>query len=274
MRLGVIASLVLASLSASVQAQWQDAYRVGPKDVLGISVWGHAELSGKYTVAADGSLSFPLIGSVKAAKLTVSEIEAEIVSRLADGYLRKPQVSVEIAEYLSQRVFVIGEVRSPGPIVLTGSTTLLEALARAGSMTEQAGGEVVILRPRSGQSAAGPLPLGQDDATELGRVGVQQLRSGSISVNVPLRDGDTIFVPRAETIYVLGNVNNPGAYTIESGVTTVLRAISLAGGMSQLGSTRRVRITRIVNGRKVELKATLDDLLKPGDIVTVRTRLF
>jgi polysaccharide export outer membrane protein len=249
-------------------------YRVGPNDVLAVTVWAHSELSGKFTVANDGTISYPLIGSLKVAEQTVPEIQSQLTARLADGFLKKPQVNIEIVQYLSQKVYVMGEVRTPGPIQLSGSTTLLEALARAGSLNEQAGGEVVLLRPAAGGTALGPATPGQDGVTQVARISVQQLRSGSITANVELVDGDTIFVPRGETIYVLGMVNSPGPYPIEPGITTVLRAISLAGGTSQLGTTGRVKVTRVVDGKKTEVKAKLDDLLKPGDTVTVGTRLF
>src|SRR6185436_3794902 len=121
--------------------------------------------------------------------------------------------------------------------------------------------------------ARGPAVPGQNGVTEIGRVSVQQLRSGSITVNVQLQDGDTVFVPRAETVFVLGQVNKPGSYTIESGATTVLTAISMAGGTTQLGSTGRVKIARLVDGERVEERAKLDDLVKPGDTITVGARL-
>jgi polysaccharide export outer membrane protein len=266
--------LLLISVSVSSRAQTAgDTYKVGARDVLSVGVFGRAELSGKFTVSADGQLSLPLIGSVPVAGRTVSAIEADLVMRYADGYLRRPQITVQVAEYLSQRVFVIGEVRVPGAITLTGSTTLLEALAHAG-VTEQAGGQVVLLRAGSKESVRGPVVPGQDGVNEIGRVSVQQLRTGSITVNVPLEDGDTIFVPRAETVFVLGQVNKPGPYTIEPGSTTVMTAISMAGGTTQLGSTGRVKVTRLVDGERVEERAKLDDVVKAGDTITVGSRLF
>src|SRR5262249_27499430 len=114
---------------------------------------------------------------------------------------------------------------------------------------------------------------GQSGASEVARFSVQQLRRGASVANLPLRNGDTVFVPRAESVYVLGMVNTPGAYTLEPGLT-VLRAISLAGGTTPLGSTGRIRIIRIVDGQKREIKAKLDESLKPGDTVVVGARLF
>jgi len=260
-------------VGSGFSASAQDAYRVGPSDVLGITVWGHTELSGKFVVTSQGSISFPLVGSIPVASRTASEIQQDLSTKLADGFLKKPQVNVDVVEYQSQRIYVMGEVRTPGPIPLTRTTSVLEALARVGSLTEQAGGEVMLLRPAAG-ALPGPVAPNQEGVTTLGHVSVQQLRSGSLSANLALQDGDTIFVPRSESIFVLGMVNSPGPYTLETGVTTVMRAISAAGGVSQLGSTGRVRITRIVDGKKVELKAKLDDMLQPGDTIVVGTRLF
>jgi len=246
-------------------------YRLGPRDGLNILVWGHEDLSGKYSIAADGSLSFPLVGSIKAADRTVPEVQAELTERLGDGFLKNPRVTVEIERYVSQRVFVIGEVHTPGAVPLSGPMTLLEVLARSGSLTEQAGGDLVILRGAD-QGSGGPLVPGQTGTSELGRVSVQQLRRGTVA-NVPLRDGDTVFVPRAENIYVLGLVNRPGPYLLETGLT-VLRALALAGGTTTLGSTGRIRILRVVKGKRTEIKAQLDDVLEPGDTITVGARRF
>jgi polysaccharide export outer membrane protein len=271
----------LCAIGVSVAASGQDTgvasrpdvgYRLGPKDSLTIVVFGHEELSGKFTVAADGSLAFPLIAPIQAADRTVPEVQAELAERLGNGFLKSPRVSVEISQYVSQRVFVMGEVHTPGAVSLTGPMTLLEVLARSGSLTEQAGGDVVILRDANHVSSL-PLAPGQAGASELGRVSVQELRRGAAVANMTLRDGDTVFVPRAENVYVLGLVNRPGPYMLESGLT-VLRALSLAGGTTSLGSTGRMRITRVIDGKRTEMKAHLDDVLLPGDTITVGARWF
>jgi polysaccharide biosynthesis/export protein len=260
--------------AARTSAAGQADYTVGPQDVLTISIWNQADLSGKFTVGADGSISYPLLGALKVAGLQPRAIEALLRSRLADGYLKNPQVTVEVAQFLSKRIFVMGEVKLPGPVALTGEMTLLEALTRAGGMTETAGGELVLLRAdREAGAQSAPLTAGARGVTEVARVSVRDLRSGAFSSNVDLRDGDSVFVPRAEVIYVLGQVNAPGAYTLDPGMT-VLKAISLAGGVTRVGSTGRVKITRIIGGKKTEIKARLDEVVKPGDTIAVGTRLF
>ena len=255
-----VASLVLLfcawlSLdSAPLQAAQQPEYVVGPSDVLSITVWGEAELSGKYTVGVDGAITFPLVGRTKVAGLTARAIEIDLRARLADGFLKDPQVTVDVAGFSSQRVFVIGEVETPGAQAVTGGTTLLEALARAGSLTDRAGGELLLLRPTAPAKSPGPVLPGAPNVTEVARINIEDLQRGTVSDNTQLRDGDTIFVPRAETVYVLGQVKNPGRYTLEKGMT-VLQAISQAGGVTQLGTTRRVKIIRIVDGKKTERTA-------------------
>lgn len=250
-----------------------DAYHLGARDVVSVSVFGHQELTGRFPVGDEGSITFPLLGAVPAGGLTVTELQASIVRGLSDGFLRSPQVSVDIVQYMSQRVYAIGELRTPGAITLTGSASLLDLLVKAGSLTEQAGGEIKVLRHR-GAPATGPLAPGQPDVDEIARISVQQVRRGLISFSGSLLDGDTIFVPRAESMFVLGNVNKPGSYVLDPGVTTVLTAIAQAGGVSELGSTKRIRLTRIVNGQAAEFDARLDDVLQPGDTVVVGLRRF
>ena len=131
--------LALAVLiAARVPVAAQD-YVVGSQDVLTITVFGEAELSGKYTVEQDGTFTFPQIGRVKAGGMTLRGIETELKTKLADGYLKNPQVAVAIENYRSQRILIMGEVRTPGEYQLTGEMTLLAALARAGSTTPTAG---------------------------------------------------------------------------------------------------------------------------------------
>jgi polysaccharide biosynthesis/export protein len=266
----LLGPLVLIPAIPGVAAQTND-YVVGPQDVLTITVWDQADLSGKFTVEADGSFSFPLIGRVQGGGLTLRELETELKKRLADGYFKNPQLSVAVEEYRSQRIFIVGEVRQPGTYPLTGDMTLIEAFARAGSATKDAAGHAVIVRASSGR----PQPTLPDGETgpEVITVSLRELENGLLSNNVALRDGDTIFVPRAETIYVFGQVNTPGAFPIQKDAT-VLQVLSLAGGVNQRGSQSRIRIVRQVNGKKVELKVNLSDTVLAGDTVIVLSRFF
>ncbi len=171
---------------------------------------------------------------MKAGGLTLRALEEDLKKRLADGYLRNPQVSVSMETYRSQRIFVMGEVRAPGAYQLTGDMTIIEAIARAGSTTPQAADEVMIVRPKEGKTS-GPVMPNDSDSTVI-RVNLREIQEGALSKNVQLRDGDTLVVQKARSVYVFGQVKMPGAYPIDKD-TTVLQALSLAGGVTDRGST-------------------------------------
>ena len=267
----VVALIALVASSHIASAQSTSDYLIGPQDVVTIQVYDQADLGGKYSVEADGTFSFPLIGRVKAGGQTLRALEQDLKSKLADGYFRNPQVTVAIEQYRSQRVFVMGEVRQPGPVPLTGGMTLIEALARAGSPTFTASGEVAIVR--SSQDVRGPVLPGQNSGSDVFRASIKELEGGALSQNLELRDGDTVFVPRAETIYVFGQVRTPGAYGVQANMT-VLQALSLAGGVTEHGASGRVRVVRSEDGTKKEIKVKLTDLVRPGDTVIVPERFF
>lgn len=260
-----------ACLAQPASAQTGANYLIGARDVLMIQVFDQPELGGKYSVEADGTFSFPLIGRIAAAGRTLREFEEDLKKKLADGYFRNPQVSVAIDQYKSQQIFVLGEVRSSGAVPLTGGMTLVEAIARAGSTLPSAAGEVVVVRaPRRGD---GPVKPDQAGAAEIFRASIRDLEAGKIKQNIELQDGDTIHVPRAETTFVFGEVKAPGAYPIQKDMT-VLQAISLAGGHTEHAALNRITIVRVVNGETKEIKAKLTDIVKAGDTIKVPERYF
>ena len=265
----IVLSLLLCLVPVLGQQQSPD-YVVGPQDILSITVWDQPEISGKYTVEADGSFTFPMIGRLQAGGLTLRRIDAELKKRLADGYFKNPQLSVAIDTYRSQKVFIVGEVRTPGTYVLTGDMSLIEALSRAGSTTPLAGPEVLVFRAADGKRAAAV----EGGVTPAVRVSLKDLQSGTVPQNVALRDGDTISVPRAETVFVTGFVKTPGAYPLQFKEMTVLQAVSLAGGITDRGSSSRITVVRLVEGVKKEVRVKLTDLVLPGDTIKVPERFF
>jgi polysaccharide export outer membrane protein len=267
----LISLAVLALGGRTLSAQSAGDYAIGASDVLAIQVFDQPDLGGRYTVEADGTFSFPLIGRVKAGGISLRAFETQLKKRLIDeGYFRNPQVTVAVEQYRSQRVFVMGEVRAPGPVALTGGMTLIEALSRAGSTLPSSSGEVAIVR--APQGAKGPV-LPEQGGSEILRASIRDLEAGKMKQNIELQDGDTIFIPRAESVYVFGQVKNPGAYSIQKD-TTVLQALSLGGGLTENGAMNRIRIVRIVNGEKKEVKVKLTDLVKAGDTIIVPERYF
>ena len=247
-------------------------YIVGPQDVLTITSYDQENLSGRFTVETDGTFTYPLIGRFHAGGLTLRQVEDSLKKRLTDeGYFKKPQLTVSVETYRSQRVFVIGEVRAPGAIPLSGSMRLVEVLARAGSTLPTAGAEAVIVHPAD--IASGPTFPTTADASIV-RVDLRELQNGLRGQNPTLRDGDTIIVPRAESVYVFGQVRTPGAYALQQRNTTVLQALSLAGGITDRGSSGRIQIVRIIKGEEKRMNVKLTDTVQAGDTIVVRERFF
>jgi len=261
---------VIAATGATTTAQIA-SYEIGAQDVLTISVFDEPSLSGKYAVELDGSLSFPLVGRIKAAGLSLRDFESDLRKRLAAGYFRNPQVSVAIEQYRSQRIFVVGAVKDPGTYGLTGEMTLIEILAKAGSTTDAAGDDVMIVRGHGRTTATLPEAGEADDVI---RVNLKDLQSGSAGVrNMTLSDGDTVYVPRAQVVYVFGQVKNPGSYAVQSD-TTVLQVLSLAGGVLPTGAMNRMQVIRVVSGAKKEFKVKPTEGVNPGDTIVVPERFF
>jgi polysaccharide export outer membrane protein len=266
---GILTVLAITGFAGSARAQTrsQPEYAIGPQDVLTIQVFGEPEYSGKYTVEQDGTFTYTQIGRIKAGGLTLRALELQLKKQLADGFLKNPQVAVSIENYRSQRILVIGEVRSPSEYQLAGGMTLLAALARAGGTTTTAGREVVIVR-----TPAHAKP-GENVEPEVLKIDLADLQAGNIALNIQLIDGDTINVPKAQSAFVSGQVKAPGAFAVESGMT-VLQLLSVAGGLTDRGSEGRVYVLRNVDGKQKEQKAKLTDLVQPGDTIVVKERLF
>jgi polysaccharide export outer membrane protein len=252
-------------------------YQIGPEDILKVTVYGHEDLTQTVVVQSDGTFVFPLIGRVKGGDLTPKELERKITVLLSTGFIRNPQVTVTVQEYRSKTIFVVGEIMRPGTYPLSGSRTLVEALAKAGPTTANASGEVVIVRPHGDvQGPVLPNQVGEGPSSasaEVIRVNMPDIQAGDLTKNVLLRPNDTVFVPLAPKVFVSGEVRNPGAYPFASG-TTVRQAISLAGGLTEDGSSGRIRVVRTVEGKSRELKIKLEDPVQPGDTIVVKSKLF
>lgn len=276
------AVLLFTAAPGAALGKGQD-YTIGVGDVLEITVFNQSEVSGRYEVETDGAFSFPLIGRVAATGRTAEELERTLRTRLLDGFFKNPRITVAVAEYRSQQVFVMGEVRNPGSYPLAAEISLIEMLALAGSLTPQASGVVIVVRSGERRPAdvaddggvhdnggGGPPPA--EDAETI-RVSLRDLEGGDLSRNVILEDGDTVFVPRAEVVYVLGEVRDPGSYPISEGMT-VLQALSLAGGGTEFAALKRITVTRTVDGEQVETRVQLDDLVEPDDTIRVPVKFF
>ena len=249
----------------------KEDYEIGPRDVLEIVIWDHDDLKRQVHVSQKGEFSFPLIGNVHADGITVAQLEKKIGDELSGRYIINPQVSITVKEYRSKRVFILGEVETPGEYPLTGQTTLVEVLSLAGGPTGDAGSEVIVIRPKNHRE--NPVSLEEAREDEIVNVNLRKLLEGDTSQNVFLEPNDTIYIPHEEYFYVFGEVKKPGRYSMEKG-TTVLKAITTAGGVNEKAAINKTRIVREQEGRKLEIPVKMTDPLEPEDIVMVPESFF
>src|SRR5688572_18994509 len=171
-------------------------YVVGPQDVLNIVVFGEDDLKKTIALDADGTFDFPYVGRIKGGGLTERATGEEIAGRLKKFYVN-PQVSVEVAKFRSQNIFVFGQVNAPGQYPLSGNMSILQALAVAGSPTAAAAPYVVVSRPAGSEPRLSKEESG--GGTSL-RITMRELQSGQLPAGFALRAGDTVTIPKAETI--------------------------------------------------------------------------
>ena len=240
---------------------------LGPGDELEVSVYGAPDLSGRTRVSSDGNISIPLIGYIRVAGLSSSEAEATIEAQLRkNNNLNDPHVSVYAKEYTSSGVSVAGEVNKPGFYSVLGPHRLFDVLQAAGGPNDRAANKVVISR----RDQTDPITLSiSKDPAEMA------------SSNIELRPGDTIVVPRAGIVYVLGEVTRPGGYVLNStGGVTVLQVVAVAGGTTHLASAGKTRLLhRTDNGfqeQQIDVKKLLrgkihDIAVQDQDILFVPT---
>ena len=235
-------------------------YKVGAGDLLKISVFGSPELSTDARVAESGTITCPLIGSVPVAGLSSAEVEQTLARRFIDGgFLRQPQVSVLIAEYVSQKVSVLGHVSKPGQYALRASSNVLDILAEAGGIIAQ--------------SASDYATLMRSDGTKLD-LNLDALFRGDPTQNVTVKGGDRLYVPRAEYFYIYGQVNRPGQYRLERNMT-LSRAISAGGGLTARGTERRAVVKRRdAQGKEQEYSIRESDVLKADDVLFIKESWF
>lgn len=236
---------------------------MGEGDVLKITVYDHPDLETKVRVNGDGQILMPLLGHVDVAGLTVSQISRKLAQMLADGYLVDPQVNVFIEEYGSKKAVILGMVNKPGLYELSGPTTLLELISKAGGLAKDAGNKITIKRVKLG---------GRKEVINIDLKALME--GGDISLNVQIKDKDNVFVSKAGMVYVTGEVEEPDAYKIDEGAT-VIKAIALAGGFTGKAAKGKVKIIRMVDGKKVVLEnVQMDTPILPEDVIVVPESFF
>ncbi|AGA33054.1 polysaccharide biosynthesis/export protein [Thioalkalivibrio nitratireducens DSM 14787] len=252
-------------------------YRVGAEDQIQVDIFGVPELSREYRVDGSGRIMMPLIGAVAVSGLTLDELEAVVAEKYGESYLRSPQVSARVTEFRSQQFTVVGAVSNPRVYSVSRQTTLIEALAMAGGVTDAAG-DTIYLTDRVRDPESGALRV----RTLL--VPVDDLMRHASENNVALGESALINVPRGGFVYVEGAVNRPGAFA-QRGNTTVLKALAEAGGLKFEANKSSMRILRRsidsgtwehleVNYAEIRDNPDLDMPLENGDVVVVETDGF
>lgn len=239
-------------------------YRLSQGDVVRITVFQNPDLSIETRINESGAISYPLLGNVNLSGMTVTEAEQRIARGLREGnFVRQPQVTINVAQVRGNQVSVLGHVGRPGRYPLeTGEVRLTDLLATAGGVTPSGSDTVVVTGTRKGQ------PFRTE--VELPSVFAPNRRGADLL----LENGDVVFVERAPTIYIYGEVQRPGALRLERGMT-VMQALAAVGGLNQRGTLRGMRVSRKdESGRMREIELKLTDTLQPDDVVTVRESVF
>ncbi len=281
------ALLTGGGIAAGADAQIR-GYRLGPDDQISIRVLDLEKLQLDNALApridVNGNLDLPLVGHFHVEGLTVEEFEKQIALRLSN-IMQNPSVSVNIVQYRSHPVSVLGAVRNPGVVQMTQPRRLLEVLSMAGGFGTDSGDKIKISR----RKMRGPLPLAGaiDDASSdsfVGQVDVRALlRATDTGLNIEILENDVITVLRAELVYVIGAVKKAGGFTLgEREQMSVLQALSLAEGLGQAASASNARLLRedspgkerreiLVNLKPIMSGSSPDVQLRANDILFIPT---
>lgn len=242
-----------AAIAQSMPAQAADeAYVLGPDDVIDVRIYGQFQEPFRVRIRSDGGITLPLIGNVAAAGQTPGRLAETIRKQYVDNRIfNNAIVNVEVVSYVSRSATVLGAVRTPGILPLVRPTRLTTLIAQAGG--QNTGSSIVVLR-RPGM-AEQRLVISQIAGTDADPI---------------VQAGDVVIVPAEVRFFVYGQVRAPGAFTLEPGMT-LRQALASAGGQNDAGTERSIRLYR--NGQEMSADK-LDELVQPGDVLYIRTRLL
>lgn len=255
--------LLLASPPAHAQAQPTE-YRLGPGDVVRISVYQSPDLTLETRVGEAGTISYPLIGSVRIGGLGVTQAEKTIADALRTGnFLKAPQVSLMVVQVRANQVSVLGQVLKPGRFPIeTADMRISDLLATAGGIAPGGADILTLVGTRNGQPFRRELDV------------QSVIRSERRADDLFVQNGDVLYVDRAPVIYIYGEVQRPGTLRLERGMT-LLQVLAASGGITQRGTEKGLRVHRKGSDGKTQvLQPTMDDQLRPDDVVYVRESLF
>jgi len=241
-----------------------DDYLVSPGDIIKISVFKNPDLSIEARVTETGFIGFPLIGSVPVKGLTLSGVERKIAQMLKDGgFVLNPQVNALLTLSVGNQVAVLGEVNKPGRYPIEGAGGHVSGmLASAGGISATGADTVILTGTRAGEPFRREL-----DITKMSQ-------SASPEDDPPLAGGDTLFVNRAPQFYIYGQVQRPGGYRVEKGMT-VRQAVATGGGITGKGTLRGIVLhRRDASGKVQDSKVSLDAEIRDQDVLDVKESMF
>jgi polysaccharide export outer membrane protein len=261
----IILIVALFPIGASAQERIRQAdYTLGAGDAIRIQVFQNPELTIDTRVSENGSITYPLVGSVEMGGLTIAEAEQKIANGLKIGdFVQRPQVNISIVQIRGHQVSVLGQVNRPGRFPLeTFNTRVSDMLAAAGGATPTGNDLVILSGRRNGK------PFRQT-------IDIPGLYLGDANdADVVLSGGDTIYVHRAPVFYIYGEAQHSGAYRIERGMT-IMQALALSGGPTPRGSESRLRLHRKnESGGFEKVSVEMTDPVQPNDVIYVRESFF
>ena len=264
--LAILAWLTMAFLPglAGAQGQVGAEYRLGPGDVVRITVYNNPDLTTEAQINQQGRITFPLIGNVRIGGIEKGQAEQIIARRLGEGgFVLKPQVNVLVLGFKSQQISVLGQVNRPGKYPIEQASTLADLLAIAGGVA-QTGSDTIVLITKGADGKAAKRDVDLNQA----------LRNGEMDENFPVANGDIIYVPRAPLFYIYGEVQRPGAFRLEKDMT-VMQALSVGGGLTVRGTEKGIRVNRRSSDGKIStLESKMTDTVKENDVIFVRESWF
>lgn len=256
---------VFSALGAvSVAADAPDNYRLAAGDAIRIVIYQNPDMTLETRVSEDGTINYPLVGSLALGNLSIGAAEARIAKALKDGgFLRQPQVNIELQKIRGNKVAVLGQVNRPGsyPLEIT-NTRISQMLAEAGGLGSGGADQIIVTGTRDGK----PFKR-QIDIDSI-------YRADQTDQDIVVVGGDTVYVPRAPTFYIYGEVSRPGTYRIERNMT-MRQALAAGGGLTARGTERRLRVVRRnAEGTPEKVSAELNDLVAPDDVIYVNESIF
>lgn len=239
-------------------------YQLGPGDMIRISVFQSPDLLLEQRITENGGISYPLIGNVDVGGLTVAAAEKKIAKQLSDGgFVVEPQVTIVVLTVRSAQVSILGQVNRPGKYPLDqANMKLSDVMALAGGAVPGAADTAVVNGTRGGK----PFHKTVDIRS--------MMLDNKLDDDLVVQNGDIIYVDRADMAYVYGEVQRPGAFRIERGMT-VMQALAQGGGVTPRGTERGIRIYRKdASGKKLELEPDMQDLVRADDVIYIKERMF